>query len=71
MREVKYLRRENERLLARIEVLEDRLMTSSLSEFRAHRPVAMHTPDPEEAYAYFSDSTGLISERVPLSELDR
>jgi hypothetical protein len=48
----------------RVSELEDRLQAANLSEFRAHRPVAMHTPDAEVDYDYFTDPTGLVVERI-------
>jgi hypothetical protein len=49
----------------RIAELEDRFQAGSLSEFRAHRPVAMPDPGPEaEREQWASDATGLVWERL-------
>lgn len=38
----------------------DRYLANSLSELRAHRPVAMRTPDEPDDVQYMYDETGLI-----------
>jgi hypothetical protein len=53
---------------ARIAELEDRLMANSLSELRAFRPVAMTMPTDLPEYDVFTDTTGLVTERVPRAE---
>lgn len=46
---------------AEMEALRDRLQASSLSEYRAHRPVAMATPEQDEqGEPVWADDTGLV-----------
>lgn len=52
------------RLQARISELEDRFMAVNLSEFQAARSIAMPLREPETAYEYMYDETGLSRERV-------
>lgn len=51
---------------ARIAELEDRLQSGSLSEFRAHRPVAMQANTAEPTVDYLYDDTGLVQLEAPV-----
>ena len=68
---------ELERARERIAELEDRLQASSLSEFRAHRPVAMPVVDSEGREEYGADPFGVAVDKLPeltpgeLAEIER
>jgi len=62
-----YLTERSRRIAAeeRIDALEDRLQSSSLSEYRTVRPVAMpaHLPEPEDDWLPDATGTGLYNEQ--------